>query len=220
MTLLCDSWQVRWSHTWRQATLSFWDGAGPHTCRPHFTECVAQTSHPYQLAFSPVGIILLVPTSPWISFREIIFILFTFCKSLKDFSVSFSLSRMICSLADIWDSSLSSAWISCSSLENTQTEDRLLYGPATLGQRAVPSCWVTCWQSPFYILLRYKPRFHITERPVFSALPLSKHWSKDNNPELLPLVHGHHFAICFGVLFNSTNTYIFNLEVDITFYIA
>lgn len=133
MTLLCDSWQVRWSHTWRQATLSFWDGAGPHTCRPHFTECVAQTSHPYQLAFSPVGIILLVPTSPWISFREIIFVLFTFCKSLKDFSVSFSLSRMICSLADIWDSSLSSAWISCSSLENTQTEDRLLYGPATPG---------------------------------------------------------------------------------------
>ena len=54
-------------------------------------------------------------------------VFFTFCKSLKDFSVSFSFSRMICSLADIWDSSLSRACISCSSLENTQREDRLLY---------------------------------------------------------------------------------------------
>lgn len=59
---------------------------------------------------------------PWFqSVLECLFFFFlnTFCKLSMDFSVSFSFSKMICSLADIWDSSLSNFCISCSSLRKT-----------------------------------------------------------------------------------------------------
>lgn len=165
MTIPYALQQARWSHTQRYAMLSFRKAPGPHTSASHFIEFVAQISHQCQLACFPVGTILLGLTSPRTWLREIVFVFFTFWKSLKDFSVSFSFSRMICSLADIWDSSLSSVCISCSSLENTQTKDKLLYCPAIHRQESsffLLGDWYLPGSLRFTLRWGARPRFSIT----------------------------------------------------------